>query len=143
MADAESALATLDPQFNPEETALFKEHKPAEVDHLKKQVALADDQVTVLTKESKKAQFEADCLALARDLAQVSSMYKLIEKGERGKRQEKIAHLRSQNVIGASIVSDYMLSNLAIQSGVVKEQLNGLTKAMGLSNVVFLSRIWF
>lgn len=128
MSDAETALEVLDPQFNPEETTMFKEHKPEEVDAVKEQVAQCDAQVSVLNQDARKAQFEADCLALARDLAQVASLYKVIEKGERGRRQEKLAHLRAQNVIGAAIVNDYMLQNLAVHSGVIKDQMNVLTK---------------
>ncbi|CAK9065321.1 unnamed protein product [Durusdinium trenchii] len=110
MSDAETALEVLDPQFNPEETTMFKEHKPEEVDAVKEQVAQCDAQVSVLNQDARKAQFEADCLALARDLAQVASLYKVIEKGERGRRSDKD---REQNTFnGCQIMLDRSLSEV-------------------------------
>ncbi|CAK9077267.1 unnamed protein product [Durusdinium trenchii] len=117
MSDAETALEVLDPQFNPEETTMFKEHKPEEVDAVKEQVAQCDAQVSVLNQDARKAQFEADCLALARDLAQVASLYKVIEKGERGRRSDKD---REQNTFnGCQIMLDRILLNsVLMKSGV-------------------------
>ncbi|CAK8990644.1 unnamed protein product [Durusdinium trenchii] len=128
LSDADTALAALDPQFDVEETSMFKEHKPEEVDHVKQRVAHVDAQMTLLNQDARKAQFEADCLALARDLAQVGSIYQQVEKNDRGRRHEKVAHLRAQNVIGASIVNEFMLANLAVHSGVVKDQLEIVTQ---------------
>ena len=130
-SDADSALSALDPQFSFEDTSLFKEHKPVEKDPVKERMATVDAQVSVLTQESRKAQFDADCLALARDLAQVGSMCKVMEKSERAKHQEKVLHIRNQNKIGASIVNEFMMNNLSVHAGVVRDQTN------------VISRVWF
>lgn len=121
----------MDPQFDPEETGMFKEHKPKEVDMVKQQVAACDAQMSVLDRDARKAQYDADCLALARDLAQVGSIYQQLEKNERGRRHERITHMRNQNVIGAAIINEFMMNNLSVHCGVVKDQLNIVTKATG------------
>ena len=127
-SDAENALSALDPQFNFEDTSMFKEHKPADKDPIKEKMATVDAQVSVLTQESRKAQFEADCLALARDLAQVGSMCKVMEKSERAKHQEKVLHMRNQNKIGAAVVSEFMMNNLSVHAGVVRDQTNVISR---------------
>lgn len=124
ITDADAALESLDPAFSPEDTSIFIEHKPLEIDPVQKQLALVDAQVSVLTKESRQAQWDADKLALARDLAQIGSLYKQHEKNEKGKRLERIGHIRSQNTIGAAIISEYMDNNMAVHCGIVKDQTN-------------------
>lgn len=128
MTDADQALASLDPSFDPEETSLYKEHKPPEVDVVKAQLAEAEKKMDVLNQQSRKAQYESDTLALARDLAQIFSLMKQVEKSERTRRLEAVSHLRSQNTIGASIVNEYMSNNLSILCGVIKEQMNHIDR---------------
>ena len=129
--DANQALELLDPAFQEEDSTIFKEFKPHTEDPMKQQLAQIDEQVSVLAQESKKAQYEADTLALARDLAQITSFYKEVDRSERSKRLEKVHHLRAQNTIGAAIVSEYMNNNLAVNSGVVKDQMNVATRVWG------------
>eukprot|EP00435_Cladocopium_sp_Y103_P045911 s221_g13.t1 len=78
--------------------------------------------------DARRAQYEADTLCLARDLAQVGSIYKEVEKTEHAKRTEKLVHLRAQNTIGAAIVSEFMGQNMAVMSGVIKEQLAAIDR---------------
>lgn len=131
MTDADQALANLDPSFDPEETSIYKEHKPPEIDVVKEQVAQAEKKMSVLNQQSRKAAYESDTLALARDLAQIFSLMKQVEKTDRARRLEVVSHLRSQNTIGASIVNEFMSSNLSILCGVVKEQMNHIDRARG------------
>ena len=71
-----------------EDTSIFIEHKPIEIDPVQKQLALVDAQVSVLTKGSRQAQWDADKLALARDLAQPPLVLKVFD-GE-GVRQQSL-----------------------------------------------------
>ena len=84
----------------------------------------ADEDISKLNADARKVQYDADCLALARDLAQVANLYKEIMKSQQAERQERIVHLRGQNLIGASLVSDFMSNNLAIHSGNPKELIS-------------------
>ena len=106
---------------------------------MQQQMALVDAQVSVLTKESRQAQWDADKLALARDLAQVGTLYKQHEKNEKGKRLERISHLRSQNTIGAAIVSEFMDNNMAVRSGVIKDQTNVADRVWCLENYMLVT----
>lgn len=139
--DADQAMELLDPSFQEDDSAIFKEYKPQTEDPMKQQLATIDEQVSVLAQESRKAQYEADTLALARDLAQITSFYKEVDRGERAKRLEKVNHLRAQNTIGAAIVSEYMSNNLAVNCGVVKDQMNVANRAWGSKNKTLRGKI--
>ncbi|CAL1172840.1 unnamed protein product [Cladocopium goreaui] len=103
---------------------MFTEVAPKKIDTTKEKVEQADQKLQALSAESRKAQFQADSLALARDLAQVGNVYRDVVKSENSIRQERIMHLRGQNCIGAALVADYMSLNMAVHAGSLKEQIS-------------------
>eukprot|EP00435_Cladocopium_sp_Y103_P057869 s1201_g20.t1 len=77
----------------------------------------------------------ADKLALVRDVAQVANMHRDVVKSEKAIRTERIAHMRGQNCIGASIVAEHMSHSMAVHSGPGKDQLSLAERAWSLSDV--------
>ena len=128
-------LGTLNPAFDVKESQIFLDNAPEVPDPVQKRMEFADERVNVLNQDARKAQFEADTLCLARDLAQIGSIYKEVEKTEHAKRTEKLVHLRAQNTIGAAIVSEFMGQNMAVMSGVLKEQLAAIDRVWGCENL--------
>ena len=122
----------LDPNFKFTDSQIYLDHVPEKSDPLKEKMEFADEKVSILNHDARKAQYEADSLCLARDLAQIGAIYSELSKSEHAKRTEKLTHLRSQNTIGASIVSEFMGQNLAIMSGVVKEQQAAIDRVRGV-----------
>ena len=92
------------------------------------QVSMADERVSSLSMEARRAQYESDTLALARDVAQLGNLYRETCKSQHAERQEKILHIRHQNVIGSGIVSDWMAAICSIQSGFIKEQITAIDR---------------
>ena len=133
--EADSLLGTLNPAFDVKESQIFLDNAPEVPDPVQKRMEFADERVNVLNQDARKAQFEADTLCLARDLAQIGSIYKEVEKTEHAKRTEKLVHLRAQNTIGAAIVSEFMGQNMAVMSGVLKEQLAAIDRVWGRENL--------
>ncbi|CAK9003468.1 unnamed protein product [Durusdinium trenchii] len=121
-SEAEDYLTCMDPHFKIEDTSMWKEHAPKPTETVATKVAAADSEVDNLTKESRKAQFDADCIALARDCAQIGQLVKEVNKCDQTARTERVLHLRHQNTIGAGLVSEYMATNMALGSGSVKDQ---------------------
>lgn len=103
------------------DTSLYTEVAPKQPDKVRARVAAADDNISEMNANARKIQYECDELALARDLAQISNLYKEMMKTQEAARQERIVHLRGQNIIGASIVSEFMSSSLAVHSGTPKD----------------------
>lgn len=95
---------------------------------MKEQLQRADEQVSLLSKDARDAQFNADSLALARDLAQIGAIFKEVTRTEEAKRVEKVLHARSQHVIGQSIIAEFMGANMAVVSGVVRDQLAAIDR---------------
>ena len=124
-------LQSLNPQFTAAESQIYIDHVPQRPDPVKARLETVDEQVSVLHTDARRAQFEADSLSLARDVAQLGQIYREISKSEHAKRTEKVVHIRNQNVIGSSIVSEYMSNNMAVMSGVVRDQLAAMDRARG------------
>lgn len=131
--ELENQLTLLDDDFRVDQMQLYAEHAPTPAPTVATDAKInaADDQVTDLCKDARRAQFAADSLSLARDTAQLGMLYNEVSKSEAAERTEKVLHLKNQNAIGASIVADFMTGNLAIHSGPVKDQLN-LLERVGL-----------
>ena len=108
----------------PEGSALYVDNVPTPVT-----AKSADAQVAERTKEARKAQWEADTLSLARDVAMLGSLYKEVSKTEAAKRAEKVLHLKNQNTIGMALMGDYMNTNMSVQSAQPKEQLSLMDRA--------------
>lgn len=102
---------------------MYLEYAPKIADKTKEQVDLADAKVQSLTADAKKAQYDADCLALARDVAQIANVHREVVQSDAAARTERIAHLRGQNCIGASLVADYMTNNMAVHAGPCRDQI--------------------
>ena len=137
-AEADNALMSLDPAFDPKETPMWKENAPEEKDEMMERMVEVNEQVSDLTRDARQNMFTADTLSLAHDLAQVGKLYKAVTKSEHAKKTEKLMHLKSQNTIGASIVSDFMANNLAVHSGVLKDQLALIERVGGEQNKFML-----
>ena len=118
------------------ESQIFIDNAPETPDPVQKRMEFADERVNVLNQDARKAQFEADTLCLATDLAQSGAIYKEVAKAEHANRTETLVHLRAQNTIGAAIVSDFMGQNMAVLSGVLKEQLAAIDRVPGCQNFV-------
>ena len=119
----------MDSSFTMEQTTLYTEHAPKQVDTTKERLAQADEGTQALTADARKAQYDADQLALARDLAQIGTLYREVAKTENAIRTERITHLRGQNCIGAALVSDYMHNNMSVHAGPCKEQISLVERA--------------
>ena len=113
-----------------EDSAIYVDHKPAEAD-TSARMREADEKVSLLNQDARRAQYEADTLSLARDIAQVGNLFRQVSKTEHAIRTEKILHLRNQNVIGASLVADWMANHMHVQGGNMKEQAAMLEKVGG------------
>lgn len=105
-----------------EETGIYTDHAPDEPDIAQARMRQADERVSLLNKDARKAQYDADTLSLARDIAQVGNLFRQIAKTESAARAEKLLHLRNQNVIGASLVAEWMSNHMHVQAGNLKEQ---------------------
>eukprot|EP00435_Cladocopium_sp_Y103_P067720 s619_g30.t1 len=123
-ADADSALGCLDQSFRPEETTIYKEHMPEQMDQVAEQLKTVDSKVSSFNQEARLAMYQADTLSLAHDLAQIGNVYSAIAKSEHARKTEKVLHLKSQNTIGAAIVAEFMASNMSIGSGVLRDQIS-------------------
>lgn len=110
---------------------MYKEHMPEENDMVQEKLVEINQDVSDLTRDAQKSMYTADTLSLAHDIAQLGNLYKAISKNEHAKKMEKTLHLKNQNTIGASIVSEYMAGNMAIHSGVTKDQVNLIERVWG------------
>ena len=130
-------LAVLDDGFRIEETNLWLENVPKPKETVSTKVAATDATVDNLTLNARKAQFDADCLSLARDAAQLGQLMKAVSSSEQAARTEKVMHLRHQNSIGAGIVAEHMASHVAVHSGNIKDQVALIDRARGLDQTCF------
>ena len=107
-----------------EQTTLYTEHAPTPKDEIKEKVMIVDEKVQSLTADARRAQYEADNLSLARDIAQIGHLYREVAKTEHALRTERISHLRGQNCIGAALVADFMSNNMAVHGGNCRDQMS-------------------
>lgn len=127
-----------------EQTSLYTEHAPKRVDRTKERVDKADEGIQTLTAEARKAQYDADQLALARDIAQIGTLYREVAKTESAARTARITHLRGQNCIGAALVSEFMNSNMSVHAGTCREQISLAERARGSKpKWVFYCKLFF
>ena len=119
-----------------EQTTLYTENAPAPKDDIKDKVLVVDEKVQSLTADARRAQYEADTLSLARDVAQIGHLYGEVSRTEHALRTERITHLRNQNCIGASLVADFMANNMAIHGGNCKDQMSLAERARCFKNMI-------
>lgn len=131
----------MDDSFQVEQTSLWMEYAPTETEPktIQTTVESVDQQVQALTADARKAQFEADCLALARDLAQVGQLFKEQAKSDQAARVERVTHLRGQNCIGAALVAEHMSANMAVHAGPSKDQVSVAERVGGCPNTSYLN----
>ena len=100
-----------DPNFKPSDASMWKDNAPTppEADPAG-QVPLdaADNKLEALSKDAKQKAWQHDSLSLARDVAAIAKMMQQVEKTAKAERLRRITHVRSENVIGASIISNHM-----------------------------------
>lgn len=106
--ELKSALLVLDPGFHYEDLAMWKEHVPTAQPMDTNQLAQADSKIDQLVQSQNKLSFDADCLALARDAAQLAVMYREEQKTDRAARLARVLHLKQQNQIGSNLTTDFM-----------------------------------
>ena len=129
VSDADQYIGCLDNEFKVEETSIYTDHAPDEPDLAMAKLRQADERVSLLNKDARKAQYDADTLSLARDIAQVGNLFRQVAKTESAARAEKLLHLRNQNVIGAGLVAEWMSNHMHVQAGNLKEQGVAIEKA--------------
>lgn len=143
--DLDTFLTALDPAFSVEDTTIYQEHVESvkEEDKPNQVSSMVDEKVSQLAADARRAQYDADSLALARDVAQVSNIHKALCKSEQAARNERLSHLRTQNTIGAALVADWMSSNMSVHSGTSKEMLGVIDRVHGLPNLCFKCQMLF
>lgn len=128
--ELKSALMVIDPGFQVEELAMWKEHFPQCQSISSQQLVQADDKIDQLVLSQSKLSFEADALALARDAAQLGSLYGAEQKTERAARLAKVLHLKQQNQIGSNLVTEFMQKRRQHVAGPHADLTTSLEKAM-------------
>ncbi|CAL1164981.1 unnamed protein product [Cladocopium goreaui] len=106
--ELKSALMVMDPAFQIEELNMWKENIPNAQLMSDGQLCKADDKIDELVLSQNKLSFDADALALARDAAQLATLYREEQKTDRSARLAKVLHLKQQNQIGSSLTMDFM-----------------------------------
>lgn len=92
-----------------------------------------DSKLNLLSKDSRKMAFEQDCLRLTRDVAQLGCLYEEESRNARSNRLKKVLHLRHQNRVGGTEVSNFMNLNLRFIGGRLAELETAAEKASSLS----------
>ncbi|CAL1146706.1 unnamed protein product [Cladocopium goreaui] len=111
--EAMDLLTTKDRNFKPADSTMWKDNastpqeSEADPSH---EVPLdaADNKLDALSKDAKQKAWQHDSLSLARDVAAIAKMMQQVQKTEKAERLRRITHARSENVIGASIISNHM-----------------------------------
>ena len=122
----------MDPAFQIEELNMWKENIPNAQLMSDGQLCKADDKIDELVLSQNKLSFDADALALARDAAQLATLYREEQKTDRSARLAKVLHLKQQNQIGSSsLTMDFMRKRCHHVAGPVQDLNNALDKVEG------------
>ena len=132
--ELKGALLVLDPGFQYEELAMWKEHAPTAKPMDSNQLAQADTKIDQLVQTQNKLSFDADCLALARDAAQLAAMYREEQKTDRAARLARVLHLKQQNQIGSNLTMDFMMKKCHHVAGPQTDLHAALDKAWVLNS---------
>ena len=111
--EAMDLLTTKDRNFKPADSTMWKDNAstPQESEAGPSQevpLDAADNKLDALSKDAKQKAWQHDSLSLARDVAAIAKMMQQVQKTEKAERLRRITHVRSENVIGASIISNHM-----------------------------------
>ena len=90
----------------------------------------ADDKLQNLSKDARQKAWEHDSLSLARDVSAIAKMHEKVVKNEKSQRLQRIAHVRSENIVGGSVVTHYM-EQRAKHTGGAESDLINVTEQAG------------
>ena len=90
----------------------------------------ADDKLQNLSKDARQKAWEHDSLSLARDVAAIAKMHQQVLKNDKADRLRRIAHVRSENMIGGSIISNHMEQHAKHLAGTENDLITGLEQAL-------------
>lgn len=117
-----------DPMFKPSYLHFWNENLPAPKPTVNP-FSVADEQISQLSVDARRAAWERDTLQLAKDLANLGKVFEQETRSEQAKRTQRILHIRQQNLIGASIVENFMKTHLAFHHGNVADLCSHTNKA--------------
>ena len=127
-AEINDLLAIRDPKLNPEHTQIWTENMPI-VKQQDDAICKVDGKLKELSSDARKAAWTADTMKLARDCAALGQLYQRDLKSQRSQRIQKVLHMKNQNTIGASVVSNFMSSSVAHRYGKAGELEAAVGKA--------------
>lgn len=120
MAEVNDCLVAKDPRISVQETSMWHDNLQGsnqEEGAENGALAAADDKLSSLSEDARKAAWEHDTLQLARDCAQVAKMCQAVDKSLRADCLRKITHIRAENAIGGSVVENFMDHNARHRCG--------------------------
>lgn len=100
-----------DPAFVLESCSIWADNLPAAATNSESQLVKADAEIDRLNAGQSKLQFDADALSLARDASMLARLHSQEQKTSRAARLARVCHLRQENQIGSSIVTNFMSKN--------------------------------
>lgn len=126
-------LDVLDPSWKIEDLSMWAENLPAVAQQTcqTSQLVATDHVLDKLASNSRKLQYEADALALARDAAQLARLYGDVMKTSRASRLLKVQHLRQENQIGSTLVAQFMDQSCNFVRGPLGDLATAAAKAFG------------
>lgn len=135
--ELKGALMVMDPAFQLSDLNMWKENIPNSQQMSDGELCKADDKIDELMLSQNKLSFDADALALARDAAQLATLYREEQKTDRSARLAKVLHLKQQNQIGSTLTMDFMRKRCYHVAGPVQDLSNALDKVEGLKHECF------
>ena len=122
-------VLSMDPYMKPEHTSMWLDSVPATKQGGASQIVQCEAAINQRQAAQNKLAFEADALALARDASMLGSLYQQECKTERASRIAKVLHLKQENALGSTIVSNYMAEQCKHVYSPTKELLPHIDEA--------------
>lgn len=104
--------------------------KKMEVDVARDALSQAETKLASLDKDAKAKAWEHDTLQLARDVALIAELFTAVEKSDKADRLKRITHIRSESLIGASVVSAFIESHASHKTGSEGDLLASVEEAV-------------
>ncbi len=113
MQDCQDIINNRDPLLTPGDLALWQDSIPVKmvVQNSADEIDILSSTAENLKSEVLQAEFEADCLRLARDAALFGQLLNAQKRHTRAQRSALLLHLREQNQFGANLINDWMRKN--------------------------------
>ncbi|CAL1143924.1 unnamed protein product [Cladocopium goreaui] len=125
--DAANHLLAKDPNFKPSDSSMWQDNAPP-TDTLDPTsgvpLGAADDKLQNLSKDARQKAWEHDSLSLARDVSAIAKMHEKVVKNEKSQRLQRIAHVRSENIVGGSVVTHHMEQHAKHTAGTEGDLIN-------------------